>query len=264
MTYLEKSLDTLADEINAAHRAFGDTLRTTVEHGIRAGGLLSQAREQCPHGSWLAWLEENFDGSARTAQEYIRLYKHRDEIRAKTRSTAHLTMSEALRELTATAHSSIPPRERDILDRARELHDAGHHISSLVPTMESNGKFPAFGQLPEQVRRGYVAETAWKAMLCAMQDYRHVVHTIEEVGITPELLDEASATKDRLRWWVEQCEWIESLIRVCDWPPGQGMPSAALDEGKKYLPFPELYDDESEGGMSSPRGRVRECCGSVV
>jgi hypothetical protein len=32
-----KSLDTLAPEINAEHRAFVGTFRKTVEHGIRAG-----------------------------------------------------------------------------------------------------------------------------------------------------------------------------------------------------------------------------------
>jgi hypothetical protein len=76
---VEKSLGKLAEEINAEHRAFVGTFREAVQQGIRAGELLVQAKEQCPHGTWLLWLEENFEGSARTAQEYMRLYRYRDE-----------------------------------------------------------------------------------------------------------------------------------------------------------------------------------------
>jgi hypothetical protein len=98
---VEKSLSKLAAEINAEHYAFVGTFRKAVEHGIRAGELLAQAKEQCPHGTWLPWLEENFDGSARTAQEYMRLYRYRDKIRAKTRDSAQLSISGALRELAS-------------------------------------------------------------------------------------------------------------------------------------------------------------------
>lgn len=98
---IEKSLGKLAEQINAEHRAFVGTFRKAVEQGIRAGELLTQAKEQCPHGTWLQWLEENFEGSVRTAQEYLRLYNHRDQIRAKTRDSAHLSIGGALRELAS-------------------------------------------------------------------------------------------------------------------------------------------------------------------
>src|SRR5215216_1060692 len=103
MTDVEKReaarLETLASEINEGHRAFIGSLLKTAEHGIRAGELLSEAKAQCNHGEWLPWLENNFEGSARTAQEYMKLYKHRDEIRTKTQNSAHLSISGALREI---------------------------------------------------------------------------------------------------------------------------------------------------------------------
>jgi hypothetical protein len=98
---VEKSLGELAEEINAEHRAFVGTFRKTVEHGIRAGELLADAKKQCEHGTWLAWLQENFEGAPRTAQEYMRLYNHRDEIRAKTRDSTLLSVSGALQEIAA-------------------------------------------------------------------------------------------------------------------------------------------------------------------
>jgi hypothetical protein len=94
-------LVTLAEQINAEHRSFVGSLKKTAEHGIRAGELLTEAKSKCKHGKWLPWLDENFEGAPRTAQEYMRLYSHRDEIRAKTRSSAHLSISGALKEIAS-------------------------------------------------------------------------------------------------------------------------------------------------------------------
>jgi hypothetical protein len=44
------TLETLATEINAEHRAFVGALKKTAEHGIRAGELLSEAKSKCKHG----------------------------------------------------------------------------------------------------------------------------------------------------------------------------------------------------------------------
>jgi hypothetical protein len=96
-----RGLETLADKINAEHRAFTGSLKKTAEHGIRAGKLLVEAKSKCKHGTWLDWLEAHFEGAPRTAQEYMRLYGRRDEVRANTRDSAHLSISGALREIAA-------------------------------------------------------------------------------------------------------------------------------------------------------------------
>jgi hypothetical protein len=94
-------LEDLARRINEEHRSFIGSLRNTLEQGIRVGGLLREAKEHCEHGTWIPWLEEHFEGSVRRAQEYLRLYNHRDELQAKTRDSAHLSISGALKELAA-------------------------------------------------------------------------------------------------------------------------------------------------------------------
>jgi hypothetical protein len=96
----EAALENLAAQINEEHRACAGIFRKALEHAIRAGELLTEAKEQCPHGEWLPWLTHNFEGAPRTAQDYMRLYKHRDELRAKTRDSAYLSMNRALKELT--------------------------------------------------------------------------------------------------------------------------------------------------------------------
>jgi Protein of unknown function (DUF3102) len=146
---VEKSLGELAEEINAEHRAFVGTFRKTVEHGIRAGGLLADAKKQCEHGTWLTWLQENFEGALRTAQEYMRLYNHRDEIQAKTRDSAHLSVSGALQEIAArreepaketTSTSQVPGRRR-----AAQRFDAYAEFTETLVEIRESGAWKQSG-----------------------------------------------------------------------------------------------------------------------
>jgi DNA methylase/Protein of unknown function (DUF3102) len=96
-----RGLEALAAEITAEHRAFVGSVRTTLEHGIRCGELLTQAKGEVEHGGWLRWLKRSFGGSlsARTAQEYMQTYTHREELRAKCAPGAYLGMRAALNEV---------------------------------------------------------------------------------------------------------------------------------------------------------------------
>jgi hypothetical protein len=84
----------LAAEINReaglAERAWSSAL----EHALRAGELLMNAKAQLPHGEWLPWLQANFKGSVRTAQSYMRLSAH-----PNTQALAHLGIEGALKEI---------------------------------------------------------------------------------------------------------------------------------------------------------------------
>src|SRR5215203_6151081 len=101
----DRQLETLAEEINSEHRAFIGSLSKTAEHGIRAGELLAEAKGKCAHGEWLPWLRHNFEGSERTAQVYMQMYRNRDEIRAKTQGSADLSIAGALKEISAPRES---------------------------------------------------------------------------------------------------------------------------------------------------------------
>jgi len=67
LTEIEKNLATLAEQINAEHRACDDALRSGLQHAVNAGGLLTEAKERVNHGEWGSWLADNFEGSTRTA-----------------------------------------------------------------------------------------------------------------------------------------------------------------------------------------------------
>ncbi len=74
--------ESLADRINAEHRAANEAAASAIEHARLAGELLLEAKASVAHGAWGAWLSVNFEGSERTAQAYMRIAKRWPEIRA--------------------------------------------------------------------------------------------------------------------------------------------------------------------------------------
>jgi hypothetical protein len=92
---------TLADRINAEHRACRAAAVDALEHALAAGELLLQAKAGCPHGTWQDWVDDNFEGSLRTAQIYMHLARRRAEIgEAKTQSSALSSVAGALHLLS--------------------------------------------------------------------------------------------------------------------------------------------------------------------
>lgn len=80
-------------EVDAAEADF----ESAVQHAIRAGELLTEAKAQVNHGEWLPWLAQNFAAGARTAQNYMRLAGHAED----AQRVAHLGIGAALKQLAA-------------------------------------------------------------------------------------------------------------------------------------------------------------------
>ena len=99
MSEIEKP-DVLAARINEEHRQVEVAVTTTLSHAIRVGRLLVRAKEGVPYSSWGAWLAENFEGSDRTAQTYMRVYTHREELVDNQQNPATLSLDAALRILS--------------------------------------------------------------------------------------------------------------------------------------------------------------------
>jgi Protein of unknown function (DUF3102) len=72
-------LDRLAERINEEHRQCEAAFTNGLQHAIRAGELLEEVKGTLEHGSWLPWLKENFTGSVRTAQAYMRVARRRGD-----------------------------------------------------------------------------------------------------------------------------------------------------------------------------------------
>jgi len=66
-------------ELNDLHQQIEGKLRSTVQDAIRAGELLTQAKDDLPHGGFLPWIEQNCVFSERTARNYLSLFRYRNK-----------------------------------------------------------------------------------------------------------------------------------------------------------------------------------------
>jgi hypothetical protein len=96
-------LQEISAQINAEHSAAEHSLRASVEHAIRAGELLIEAKRSVLHGSWSDWLQQNLTFSERLAQTYMRIARLPIE---KRNAVADLPLREVL--------SAIRSREKHL------------------------------------------------------------------------------------------------------------------------------------------------------
>lgn len=112
----QKPLNDLAAEINREHLLAEGAARSMAEHARQAGLKLIEAKSRCGHGEWKSWLQENFEGSVRRAQVYMKLAREWPTIEAKAQRAALLTVREAVGLLA----DSTPKPAINRLDLIRE------------------------------------------------------------------------------------------------------------------------------------------------
>ena len=138
MSIITNNLPELAASIRQEHHLAEQHAMQAVNHAMEAGRLLIEAKALCSHGKWLSWLADNFEGSARTAQAYMRLYEKRDAL-ANTQSSAHLSIDGALKLLAEPKEAEpvsgaepppYKPPSRDAIDQWPDLIDAPSRVFS--------------------------------------------------------------------------------------------------------------------------------------
>ncbi len=67
------ALETLAEFANEAGEQAEKHAKGAVQFALQAGRALQAAKDQVPHGEWLAWLGANWDYHQMTASRYMRL-----------------------------------------------------------------------------------------------------------------------------------------------------------------------------------------------
>ena len=68
-----------ANSINQMHRELLGLGMTMLERMFEIGERLLRIKEQLTHGSWERWVDDHLKFTIRTAQRYLRAYKHRRE-----------------------------------------------------------------------------------------------------------------------------------------------------------------------------------------
>jgi hypothetical protein len=111
-------LDRLARSIRQAHAAATRAMGDFLEHARRAGDLLFEVKRELPHGQFLAWVDAHCGFGRRTAQLYLQVVKHWDEI-VKAQRVAYLPLRR-VRQVLAAAGGDEPDPPRIGTDLVRE------------------------------------------------------------------------------------------------------------------------------------------------
>jgi hypothetical protein len=189
------TLENLVAEINSEHRACEAALRSGLAHALKAGELLIEAKTHTKHGEWGRWLAENFEGSVRTAQAYMRVARERPTLEGtNAQRVAHLSFRGALKELT----SSFEEDEAENAFRA-ELLDLAERRDAILaearPPAEALPEIVGIARRAEEIRAAKCEECirhereGGKLLLeLEQEENQDLVHTAKRVafaGVSP-------------------------------------------------------------------------------
>jgi len=134
----------------------------TFEAAIEAGKILTEIKQDLPHGSFTSWCEENLPFNIRTAQRYMRCYASRDKL---LKNDSVSLLSGAYRMLEKPKEKGKPVKRFDFIEfidqQFREKTNGKMGIKDrlgleiLAPMTESewNESFEIIKQLPVNENR---------------------------------------------------------------------------------------------------------------
>jgi hypothetical protein len=118
----------LAAEANKYHAEARNHAGNMLEAAWYAGNALNSAKAQCKHGEWLPWLEANFDGSVRNAENYMRI--------AKTQTSADLASSQSIDKVLKGLSKPRKGRSQPLSGTAFSKR-FGRHVSQMQKSCEA-------------------------------------------------------------------------------------------------------------------------------
>jgi hypothetical protein len=129
------SLTDLAARIRAEHEAASAAFKDSVSHGIAAGEMLIEAKDQIAYGQWLPWLHEHCTIPERTAQLYMRLARKVPQLKSAT--VADLTTRAAARLIAKPRKQEAHYLPKPGQARTGLLLHHGPHPPEIFQVMES-------------------------------------------------------------------------------------------------------------------------------
>lgn len=118
----------------AAQLQLRSTLRDSLRVGVLLGQLLTEAKNQCRHGEFSAWLQDHFEGTPRHARNFMALareYPDPDDVPALSlREALKLIAGKSERQRKVFGHDRISETTINIVVDA--LHDIGADLQDRV------------------------------------------------------------------------------------------------------------------------------------
>jgi hypothetical protein len=105
-------LEALARQIADEHAQAQAAMRTSVEHAVRTGELLIEAKRRVGHGGFQTLIQRYCEIAPRTAQAYMRLARELPKLTAaKAQRVTDLSLRDALTAVAADTRNiaSLPP-----------------------------------------------------------------------------------------------------------------------------------------------------------
>ncbi|GMU22148.1 MAG: hypothetical protein AMXMBFR13_22360 [Phycisphaerae bacterium] len=152
-----QTADRLAEQIREEHRQAEAAIGQALEHALRCGDLLIEAKAACPAGTWSTWVTENCGFSLRTAQSYIRLAGRRADLGLDAQRAAPLSIREACRLIAdprpaEDEYDGLPAEDRVLLreldaglvedrERIRQLREEADQVDSLPVMLRLHKEF---------------------------------------------------------------------------------------------------------------------------
>ena len=182
-----------AEAINAQHRLCQEAAASAVEHAMNAGEMLMEVKASSNHGEFGPWLEENFEGSARTAQTYMRLHRNRHALNAQR--SAHLSIDGALKALSEPKDEASPEKDtswkKSGAQRVRQELEAleewqAKAMAEIHPGIEIA---PRGLKLPDDLTFEQYKQV-WKVLDTHIEEHERIKQEIAvDLGVTVEQLD---------------------------------------------------------------------------
>jgi hypothetical protein len=130
----------LAGLIRREHDQCREAMKAGLQHAIAAGLLLIEAKARCPKGAWQSWVTESCAMSARTAQAYMHVARHREQLEAKAQRIAGLSFRQALSFLSLPADT--PTDESPERQRLRAFDAEGDALGAEWAPLSPSPRLP--------------------------------------------------------------------------------------------------------------------------
>jgi hypothetical protein len=231
------NLSELAKRIDAEHRECERSLKAGLEHALKAGQLLLEAKATVGHGEWLSWLEKNCHVPERLAQKYMRVARELPKLdAANTPRVADLSFRQALEELASNAKTIAKLAEHDKAEALERAEQQTMPMRRIVKGMKQeqnraeandcirwpDGDLPRGTDRPITVNRvteGSISSVSdighmWKIRLGLNESGRRFPDLVDAERKKPQFLARLSATEELKRRSKELKAESERLERL--------------------------------------------------
>jgi Protein of unknown function (DUF3102) len=209
-------LKEIKQELAAEHKQILLAFKVTLDHAIRIGELLHDAKALVTYGEWKSWVEDNCKFSYRTAAAYMRVAEHQ----AAVKSAGACTLEGALESISRPPIEYVPavPASRTpailISAPAQPSTRESIHIDD-VPPSEPVEPVPRSEWYPQ--RKEEPEPAGQKVLQFPREDKRNDNTTDPNVDPLKDEVERLKAEVERLKAEVEQLKESQMLVFEAGW-----------------------------------------------